>query len=38
VDADLLGGALVRIGDRVIDRSVRTLLDSIAAQLYETSV
>ncbi|HKQ57796.1 MAG TPA: ATP synthase F1 subunit delta [Candidatus Eisenbacteria bacterium] len=38
VDAALLGGALVRIGDRVIDRSVRTLLDSIAAQLYEASV
>lgn len=38
VDAALLGGALVRIGDRVVDRSVRTLLDSIAAQLYEANV
>jgi F-type H+-transporting ATPase subunit delta len=38
VDAALLGGALVRIGDRVVDRSVRTLLDSIAAQLHEASV
>jgi len=38
VDASLLGGALVRIGDRVVDRSVRTLLDSIAAQLHEASV
>jgi len=38
VDARLLGGALVRIGDRVIDRSVRTLLDSIRENLQETSV
>jgi len=38
VDATLLGGALVRIGDRVVDRTVRTLLDSIGAQLHETSV
>lgn len=38
VDAALLGGAMVRIGDRVVDRSVRTLLDAIGAQLLETSV
>ena len=38
VDARLLGGALVRIGDRVIDRSVRTLLGAIAARLHEASV
>jgi F-type H+-transporting ATPase subunit delta len=38
VDASLLGGALVRIGDRVVDRSVRTLLESIAAQLHEAHV
>lgn len=38
VDASLLGGALVRIGDRVIDRSVRTLLETIAKQLDEVSV
>ncbi len=38
VDASLLGGALVRIGDRVVDRSVRTLLDTIGAQLSEVSV
>jgi F-type H+-transporting ATPase subunit delta len=38
VDARLLGGALVRIGDRVIDRSVRTLLDSIRENLQATSV
>ena len=38
VDPELLGGALVRIGDRVIDRSVRTLLGAITEQLHETSV
>ena len=38
VDADVLGGALVRIGDRVIDRTVRTLLDSISKKLYEARV
>ena len=38
VDASLVGGAYVRIGDRVIDRSVRSLLASLAHQLYEVSV
>ena len=38
VDASLVGGAYVRIGDRVIDRSVKTLLEAIAHQLYEVSV
>ncbi|MEO5616272.1 MAG: ATP synthase F1 subunit delta [Candidatus Eisenbacteria bacterium] len=38
VDARLLGGALVRIGDRVIDRSVRTLLEATEQRLLETSV
>lgn len=38
VDPGLLGGALVRIGDRVIDRSVRTLLGAITEQLHETRV
>ena len=38
VDAQLLGGAQVRIGDRVIDRSVRTLLGAVAARLQETIV
>lgn len=38
VDAALLGGALVRIGDRVVDRSVRTMLDTIGAQLQEAIV
>ena len=38
VDASVLGGALVRIGDRVVDRTVRTLLEAITAQLEEATV
>ena len=38
VDPALLGGALVRIGDRVIDRTVRTLLEAISRRLREVSV
>jgi F-type H+-transporting ATPase subunit delta len=38
LDPALLGGAYVRIGDRVVDRSVKTLLEAIAHQLYEVSV
>lgn len=38
VDPAVLGGALVRIGDHVVDRTVRTLLDSIAAHLHEANV
>jgi F-type H+-transporting ATPase subunit delta len=38
VEPALLGGAQVRIGDRLIDRSVATLLDHIAKQLDEVSV
>jgi len=38
VDAAVMGGAMVRIGDRVVDRTVRTLLQSVAAKLYEVSV
>ena len=38
VDTSVLGGALVRIGDRVVDRTVRTLLESIGARLSEVSV
>lgn len=38
VDPAIVGGAYVRIGDRVIDRSVKSLLASLANQLYEVSV
>ena len=38
VDPALVGGALVRIGDRVIDRSARTLLQVMADRLQHVSV
>lgn len=38
IDPALLGGVLVHIGDRVIDRTVKTLLERIEQQLLETSV
>lgn len=38
VDASVMGGAMVRIGDRVVDRTVRTLLETVATQLAEISV
>lgn len=38
VDPSLVGGAYVRIGDRIVDRSVTTLLQAIASQLYGVSV
>lgn len=38
VDPRLLGGALVRIGDRVIDRTVKSLLEATEQRLLETSV
>jgi ATP synthase F1 delta subunit len=38
VDPELMGGALVRIGDHLIDRSVRTLLDRVGQQLSEVAV
>jgi F-type H+-transporting ATPase subunit delta len=38
VDPSVLGGALVRIGDHVVDRTVRTLLEAIGTQLREASV
>ena len=38
VDPAIIGGAYVRIGDRIVDRSVKTLLESISNQLYEVSL
>jgi F-type H+-transporting ATPase subunit delta len=38
VEPELVGGALVRIGDRVIDRTVKSLLETMEQRLYETSV
>ena len=33
VDAGLIGGMLIRIGDRVADSSIRTRLDNMAKEL-----
>ncbi len=38
VDPGLIGGLYVRIGDRVIDRSVKGLLETLRSRLYETSL
>jgi len=38
VEPELLGGALVRIGDRVIDRTVKSLLEAMEQRLYEVPV
>ncbi len=38
VDTTLVGGAQVRIGDRLIDRSVRTMLDSLEQRLIHSIV
>lgn len=38
VDPAVLGGAFVRIGDHLIDRTVRTMLEAIGEQLQETAV
>jgi len=38
VDPTLVGGAYARVGDRIVDRTVRSLLEAVARQLYEVSV
>ena len=38
VDPSVVGGAMVRIGDHVEDRTVHTMLESIGAQLSKVSV
>ena len=38
VNPDLVGGAYARVGDRIVDRSVKSLLEAVAHQLYEVSV
>jgi F-type H+-transporting ATPase subunit delta len=38
VDPELVGGAYARVGDRIVDRTVRSLLEAVAHQLYEVSV
>lgn len=34
-DAELIGGMVIRIGDRVVDSSVRTKLEELKRQLYQ---
>ncbi len=38
IDPSVVGGAYARIGDRIIDRSVHSLLQTLANRLYEVSV
>jgi F0F1-type ATP synthase delta subunit len=38
VDPDLVGGLYVRIGDRVMDRSMRGLLQSLQDRLFAVSL
>ena len=35
VDPDILGGMIIRIGDRVVDSSIRTKLDDLTRQLLQ---
>ena len=38
VDASLIGGLVIRIGDRVVDSSIRTKLDNMAKSLRKVSL
>ena len=38
VDASLIGGMVIRIGDRVVDSSIRTKLDNMAKSLRKVSL
>lgn len=38
VDKDIIGGMVVRIGDRVLDSSIRTKLDGLKRQLLQVQV
>ncbi len=38
VDEDIIGGLIIRIGDRVVDSSVRTKLDKISKELLSVNV
>ncbi len=33
VDSSIIGGMVIRIGDRVVDSSIKTKLDELAKQL-----
>ncbi len=38
LDESLLGGIVVRIGDRVLDNSIRTKMDTLSRQLYKVKL
>ena len=38
VDKDILGGLVIRIGDRVVDSSIRNKLNSMAQNLYKIHI
>lgn len=38
VDKDILGGLIIRIGDRVVDSSLRSKLNSMAQELYKIHI
>ena len=38
VDAELIGGLLIRIGDRVVDSTIRHRLNSLTASLMKISL
>ena len=35
VDKDIIGGMIIRIGDRVVDSSIRSKIESMAKELYD---
>ena len=35
VDPSIIGGMIIRVGDRVVDSSIRTKLDSLTKQLLQ---
>jgi len=35
VDKDIIGGMIIRIGDRVVDSSIKSKIESMAQELYE---
>ncbi len=37
VDSSIIGGMVIRIGDRVVDSSIKTKLDELAKQLKKNS-
>ena len=38
VDKDLIGGVIIRLGDRVVDSSIRTRLEDIKKQLVQVQI